>query len=479
MPNFSNPATVEISCYKRSGDGLYWPRYPNGDKPYPSMYGGGEADSAAAGALRTGVLLKGSPSIISSASGVLSGGGTSKLRFNPGFYACFDYGGSGGASLGKAQTDAAFITNHIPATPANGIPTDNLTGLCATVSWRTFTNATQGVYDWTTQDTYVNAYRAQNKRYWIWLNPFYFVGSGRSITTGSRCVPDWLINQQGLNGSMGNYSTLGKGVFPKLYNAPVYNAMMAWFKACVDRYGPDPLCEGFAVGIGTSNASFNGVDNLGTQAPQINYNADYNQNGMIAAWKQMVIDFRAYNKVLQFWATTDYLFNAGGSDAEWAAMYDVFIANQAAMGGPDSWTQKWVYPQTPYSYNQSAAAGRPNPNPAYFRAITSDNVLRGWTTAKDYRGKIMHVGCQELTEMGGYIGQFGAADVWLTRGSALDDCHYMIFDINDSRTAAGTVGVNKAPNTMWDAGAAYEAQYGQGTYNFSKGAGKTNQVSPY
>lgn len=412
------------------------------------------------------------------------------LRFFPGFYGCFDYGGSGGTSTGRATVDANYIVTQHPITPANGIPPDNLQGFSWTINWRTMdTGTTTGpVYNFSVNDQMVAACHNRNKRYWIWVNPYALsAGTTHSCSAGTKCVPDWLINTQGMLACQGNYSTLGRGTFPKMYNSVIANAFFDLLVSLINRYESDPLCEGIGVGIGSALPSFNGVDTVGTRYPNVNYNSDYSDAGMVAWYNSLAVRFRVQSKILNLWLTTDYLFNEAGSsswsgqDVQWGQFFDNCIANKACVGGPDSWTRSWIYPQVPFtSTGQNSYA--PHTNPTYQRSVYSDGVYRGWRSANPgvgvgYRGRIKFCGCIELTEMGGYIGQYTPADIWSWRGPSLDNSHYMHVDINYSGT--GNFGINNAPNTLWIASAAYETTYGQSVYPWIQGAGSTNVVNPY
>ncbi len=418
-------------------------------------------------------------------------GGGSTLQSNYGFYGCFDY--SGGVNADRFANGDKGIINNTQTTTVQGNPPDNLMGFGWIISWRSLDSGTSGPsYNWTVNDSYVNACRAKGKQYWIWVNPTAFASSGSSITTGSRCVPDWLVNQLGLAACMGNYALggarqVGAGVYVKWYTTGVFNAFVALIQAIVNRYRSDPLFEGVAFCIGTANAVANVVDTLGTKAPQINYDTGYSDTGMITGYKNLMSACRAMTNVQNFWFTTDYLFNMAGAssytgqDVQWTSIFDTAVANKCALGGVDSWTRNWVYPQTPFtSTGQNAYATPTNTN--YRRSIYSDQIYRGWRgptpgVGNGYRGDILFIGCQELTEMGGYLGAFGAADVWSTKGPALDNCNYMFYDVNYGQS--GNYNINNAPNTLWTSTTAYEATYGQSVYNFIKSAGNTNQVNPY
>lgn len=90
---------VNISIPKRSVDGRYWGRYPNGDKP-ASLEGPAQIDVAVQGALGTKTQLRGTPSVGAAGSGVLIGGSTrGPIKFTPGHWVLLA-SGSGGGGLG-------------------------------------------------------------------------------------------------------------------------------------------------------------------------------------------------------------------------------------------------------------------------------------------------------------------------------------------------------------------------------------------
>lgn len=72
-----SPSRVEISIPKPSADGLYWGRYPNGDKPV-GMVGAARIGSSAAAVLTSHTKLAASAAVNSAAAAVLSGGSSPK-----------------------------------------------------------------------------------------------------------------------------------------------------------------------------------------------------------------------------------------------------------------------------------------------------------------------------------------------------------------------------------------------------------------
>lgn len=397
---------------------------------------------------------------------------------------------------------------------------DNLTGFAFIQKWRAIDAGTSvATYDWSVTDLYANAIgdgtprggTVGKKKQWLWwFDPFRFVsGTPRSCSTGFRCCPDWLVNQ-GLFQCQGNYRTLGQGVYPKMYNTPVFNAITGLIDAFIARYDSDPYCEGIVFAIGSAMPVLNAVDTLGTSAPNINYDTDYTDSGMLTSYLNLITHVRSKTTNLNFWVNTDYLFNEGGSsswtgqDVQWAQLIQALINSQGGMGGPDSWTQNWVYPNAITSAGSGSGttgcltpAGASNyaitqnsyspANSCYHRAIYADEVYRGWRAASPggsgFVGQIRKFSCIELTEMGGSIGQFAPSDVWLARGTATDKSQYMAIDINYSQTGnfnTGTSGSPK-PNTYWNTIPSGQSGTvtGPTVYSWIQTAGATNTVDPY
>src|SRR5262249_1426784 len=90
-----------------------------------------------------------------------------------------------------------------------------------------------------------------------------------------------------------------------------------------------------------------------------------------------------------------------------------------------------------------------------------------------YRPQLRRASYQQLTEMGGYIGQFSAADVWSYRGPACDNSHYMFFDINYAQS--GNYGNGVAPNTKWSV----DDSTGQSVKTWIGTAGNTNTTDSH
>lgn len=162
---YNNSALIEIACYKRSGDGLYWPRYPNGDKPFPTIVAAAEADSAASGTLRVSKPLAGAPTAIASASGSLSGGSAQLFTWHPGYLGNSDTVSTHGATLATVQGELDLVGN-----------TNGVVGYVWWPTWGLLESA-QDVYDFTTADAVYNrlttAY-ATPKRMWMIPEVGYF-----------------------------------------------------------------------------------------------------------------------------------------------------------------------------------------------------------------------------------------------------------------------------------------------------------------
>lgn len=419
------------------------------------------------------------------------------VRNNIGHYACFDY--AGGVNTSRfTNGDQAMINSW-----ATG-QSDNLMGASFIISWRSIdVGTTAANFNWTVVDQYANACRAKQKHWWCWLSPFFlFPGGGASCTTGAKTVPDWVYNQSVFN-SQGNMLTgngvMGGGVYPKYYNATVQSAILQFFQAFVTRYESDPLCEGLIFSIGSSIVVANVVDTLGTHQAQINYDSDYSDTAMKNAYVTFMQQFRSMTPVLNLHMSLDYMFYRGDSNSQnWIDMLDAIAANQCIGGGPDCLSKNWVYPNatpaitgstpqsafclTPQPDARFAVTQTPTPstsrnNSCFSRGVSSDQYYIGWRGFPAYKGRIKWGKTQELTEMGGYIGQFAASDAWETSGPKLYDVSYQHWDVN--YTPSGNYGLNKAPNTLWNAASSYEATYGPSVYTWIKQAGPITAPNPY
>lgn len=416
------------------------------------------------------------------------------VRNNVGHYACFDY--AGGVNSSRATSDVGIINSTATGT------SDNLMGFSWIISWRSIDKGTTSAsYDWTVVDQYVNACRAKNKQWWLWLAPFFLdPGGSSSCSAGTRTVPDWLYTQgvsqcQG-NMKTGSGATVGGGVYPKYYNTGVKSAIIALCQAFVDRYGSDPRCEGLIFSIGSSIVVSNVVDNLGTKQANINYDLDYSDVKMRDAYIAFMQAFRSMTSVLNLHMSLDYMFYQGDSNsANWTTMLDAIQQYKCIGGGPDCLSKNWVYPSatpaitgstpkstfclTPqpdarFALTQTPGSGT---NSCFSRGVSSDQYYVGWKGFPAYKGRIKWGKTQELTEMGGYIGQFSAADCWETSGPKLYNVSYQHWDVNYS--PAGNYGMNTAPNTLWNASASYEATYGPSVYTWIKTGPVVLTADPY
>ena len=427
----------------------------------------------------------------------------SGLRFHPGFFANFDY--SGGVTLTTLGTMGSGhdldIINGTTTTTTLGMPPDNLMGFSFRIGWTSLDTGTSSPsYQWATVDAYKNAIEAKGKQWWLWIDPYsqYTGSGGSSVTTGNLSVPPWLANNSTGAYGAGNpgnveanfetgSATCCAGTFPKWYVAADVTAMNGLMQAAAARYDSDPYFEGIAFGNGSATLSWNNTDSLGSSWSHQNYNSDFSNSGMVAAYQSMAATWRTYFTHGQIWIQTDYLFNEAtstsftGQDVDLTNLFNTLVTNKGAAGGVDSWTATWVPPQTPLSQITENAYGTIT-NGSYFRPIYSDEVLRGWRAASPgtttgYLNKVVRVGSEELTEMGGYIGQFAASDVYGAIRNPIDEVHYMFFDVNYSYT--GNYGINTSPNTLWLATTGYDSTYGQSVYRYIQGAGATNTTNPY
>lgn len=433
------------------------------------------------------------PAASASATTQAAAGGPS-LRNNVGHYACFDY--AGGVNSSRFTSGDQGIINSV----ATG-QSDNLMGFSFIISWRAIdTGTTAANFNWTVVDQYANACRAKQKHWWCWLSPFFlFPGGGASCTTGAKTVPDWVYNQSVFN-AQGNMKTgggvAGGGTYPKYYNTAVQTAILQFFQAFVTRYESDPLCEGLIFSIGSSIVVLNAVDTLGIKQPQINYDTDYSDTKMKNAYITFMQQWRSMTSVLNLHMSLDYMFYQGDSNPQnWIDMLNAVQQYKCIGGGPDCLSKNWVYPNatpaitgstpqstfclTPQPDARFAVAQTPTArnNSCFSRGVSSDQYYVGWKGFPAYKGRIKWGKTQELTEMGGYIGQFAASDAWETSGPKLYNVSYQHWDVNYG--PAGNYGMNTAPNTLWLASTAYDATYGPSVYRWIQSAGPITAPNPY
>lgn len=424
------------------------------------------------------------------------------LRNNAGWYGCFDY--AGGVNSSRFTSGDQGIINSV----ATGT-TDNLMGFSFIIAWRAIDKGTTAAnFDWSVVDQYANACRAKGKHWWCWLSTFFLVpGGGSSCSTGAKTVPDWVYNQSVFN-CQGNMLTgggvIGGGVYPKFFASAVQTALTQLFQAFVTRYESDPLCEGLIFNIGSSIVVANQVDNLGTKQPNINYDSNYSDAAMKNAYITFMQSFRSMTSILNLHMSLDYMFWHGDSNPQnWIDMLNAVRQYQCIGGGPDCLTKNWVYPNatpaitgsssgstfclTPQPDARFAVAQTPGAgnNSCFNRGVSSDQYYVGWKGFPAYKGLIKWGKTQELTEMGGYIGQFSAADCWETSGPKLYNVSYQHFDVNYSQSGnygtnpAVTSGAPKAPNTLWAASTSYETTYGISVYTYIKNTPFVAPVNPY
>jgi hypothetical protein len=147
---------VEISIFKTSFDGLYWGRYPNGDKP--SGDGGAAAVGVNASAsLTTKVKLSGGGSVASAVAATLSGGGGGATRvWNPGIYM------DSNTVIFKGQTAASRIASEL----STAISTNGCVGHCAFITWSCL-EPSQDTYNTAILDEIYNTLSPSGKRMMI------------------------------------------------------------------------------------------------------------------------------------------------------------------------------------------------------------------------------------------------------------------------------------------------------------------------
>lgn len=65
-------SNIRFSVQKASSDGLYWPNYPQGNRP-SQLFGGASVAAAVAASLATGIRLRGAATVVASAAAIFTG----------------------------------------------------------------------------------------------------------------------------------------------------------------------------------------------------------------------------------------------------------------------------------------------------------------------------------------------------------------------------------------------------------------------
>jgi hypothetical protein len=445
----------------------------------------------------TTTSLKGTASVISTASGILTtaagpgggggGGNPTSITSNFGLYAWFDY--AGGVDNGRYTNGDKGI---IEATA----PGDGLTGFGAHQMWRTIDSGSgsAAVYDWSVIDNYIASCAKVGKKLW-WRFHEALISQKWSVANGQRVVPTWISNAMGgPQFSQFNYSTVAPGILSKRYNATLVQYWINFLKAFVARYDNNPVMEGFTI---YEETAING-DSSGTSVTVATPGADYSNQGcqdQLIRIINAVRDPAQINcKRLACTIGQNYLFAGFDSQARWDQIFQACIANNVGMTGPDSWIEDWTYENIPYTnknYPQQNANGSktdPTYNTKKNRGLYTDRIYRGWYGGTDYRGKILWAPDMELTDSGGYVTKNmnpvpTPADIWKVRGPGLDNSHYFFFDVlygptgYKAKNSDGTlVSPNQGPAQAWNDSANPTA----GVYNWVKTVKPvTNHVSPY
>jgi hypothetical protein len=392
------------------------------------------------------------------------------LKFHPGFYGYFNYGGGNSLSrLGNGHDGRDLsIINTLK-------PDDNLAGIAIAVLWTTLDTGTSGPsYDWSVTDAYLAAAKSVGKRLWIRVQDTQ-ITKGASVAAGNKSVvPKWLITKYGAQNVELNYAPVGTGVFAKRYNPVVTDAYIALLQALAARYDSEPNFEGVVM---FEETAF-GVDVSGSSVTVNTPGADYSNDAMftqlyrlMAAMRDPVKGFKTSNVQL----SAGYLFRGADSVANWNAVFEKVEQYKMVAGGPDSWIPAWTYPRLPMTDAAQIANARSlavytaaQANPDYKRSLYADEVYRGWKPGStNWRGRILWGPDVEATDFGGYVTKNmnpipTLAEIYKIRG-AVDQSQYFFFDIN-----YGPTGNYGGPAQQWPA-----------QYAWVKSAGPTNTQNPY
>lgn len=273
-------------------------------------------------------------------------------------------------------------------------------GVQVTWLWRNIEKS-KGVYDFSSVDTYLNKVKSLRtpKKIVIRITERGFSSS----TTTS--VPEYLKTDPIYNGGE---VPMGNGVVARIWEAPVMDRLIALYKALGDRYDADPYVEG------TSTSETAITFSSTYPAP-----ASYTQTALLTQFKRLTTAIRQYWPHSQNFLSTNYL----GTDAQMEDLIKHAQKTFTAVGGPDVWTRAWV------------ESGK--------RALQSDLVVRGERgSGTDYRGVIALKAEVQTPELGGYIAEFTAEELYDTAYN-INRANYIFWDRNDF------IG---GPLSRWDTG---------------------------
>lgn len=255
MPSFPPSVTVDFACYQRSGDNLFWPRYPNGDKPFPGIFGQAAVDAQGSGTLTSPKPLAGSASVATAVTAALTtGGGGGHTRFwNPGLW------GDANTVVFNGQTVASRISSELSIVKARA----DCIGYCMFITWAAIETA-QDVYQFSQFDDCYNSLAAAGKRMLVIPEVGAF-SSSHPGTTDASILPLYLqqdpatYGQAGyrvagvvttVSGRSGWYGGDGNGTTyaAQLHNTNVGNRFIKLIQAIANWANSKPLFDGIIFG---------------------------------------------------------------------------------------------------------------------------------------------------------------------------------------------------------------------------------------
>jgi hypothetical protein len=263
-----------------------------------------------------------------------------------------------------------------------------ITGVLRDWNWRDL-ETSKGVYDFSAIDRYLKTIKAlpTHKRMIIRIENRVF---GKQTGT---TIPDYLKADPAF---LGGEVPMANGVVARIWDAAVMDRLIALYQALGARYDSDPYVEG----VSTSETAIG----FSAQYPSP---STYSNAALITQLERLVAAARAAWVHSNVFAETNYL----GSDADMESFINYCMANQAVVGGPDTWSRAYLTAGT--------------------RSLQADEIVTGVKgSGTDYRDAIALKSEIQTTELGGYIATFTPAEVYDVAFNVMH-ANFIFWDRND------------------------------------------------